>query len=332
MTELGVHAPVVEVLLGSEERRAALERDVRYGLTATPKRLPPKWHYDAEGSRLFAEITRLPEYYLTRAEREILAARAGEIAAISGADTLVELGAGTSEKTRLLLDALRDAGRLQRIVLLDVDEETLRGSAERLGEEYPGVLVHGVVGDLEEHLEALPRSGRRLVAFLGSSIGNFEPPERAGFLVRLRAAMRPGESFLLGTDLVKDPARLHAAYDDAAGVTPRFSLNLLAVLNRELGADFDLARFRHVPRWDRERELVDIRLRSLAAQRVRIGALGLEVDFAAGEDLHTETSGKFRRAGVERELREARFALGEWWTDAAGDFALSLSRAEPQAK
>jgi L-histidine N-alpha-methyltransferase len=327
MTEIGVHAPVVEVLLGPEARRAALERDVRNGLTATPKRLPPKWHYDAEGSRLFDEITRLPEYYLTRAEREILAARSDEIAAVSGADTLVELGAGTSEKTRLLLDALRDAGRLERVVVLDVDEETLRGSARRLAGEYPEAAVHGVVGDLEAHLDALPQAGRRLVAFLGSSIGNFEDVERAAFLRRLRDAMEPGESFLLGTDLVKDPARLQAAYDDAAGVTPRFSLNLLRVLNRELDADFDPSRFRHVPRWDPKRELVDIRLRSLALQRVRIGALGLEVEFADGEELHTETSAKFRREGVERELREAGFELREWWTDASGDFALSLSRA-----
>ncbi len=327
MTEVGLRAPVVEVLLGPDERRAALERDVRVGLAASPKRLPPKWHYDSEGSRLFGEITRLPEYYLTRAEREILERRAGEIAAASGADTLVELGAGTSEKTRLLLDALRAAGRLERIVVVDVDEETLRESAERLAREYPGAAVHGVVGDLEEHLDALPRAGRRLVAFLGSSIGNFEVPERAVFLRRLRETMEPGESFLLGTDLVKDAARLHAAYDDAAGVTPRFSLNLLHVLNRELDADFEPARFRHVPRWDPERELVDIRLRSLAPQRVRIGALGLEVEFAEGEDLHTETSAKFRRPGVERELRDAGFALREWWTDEAGDFALSLSEA-----
>jgi L-histidine N-alpha-methyltransferase len=327
VTEVRVAPPVVDVLLGPAERRAALERDVREGLTASPKRLPPKWHYDAEGSRLFGEITKVPEYYLTRAEREILAARAGEIAAVSEADTLVELGAGTSEKTRLLLDALRDAGRLERIVVLDVDEETLRESAERLAREYPGAHVHGVVGDLEEHLGALPREGRRLVAFLGSSIGNFEEAERSRFLSRLREAMEPGESFLLGTDLVKDPARLHAAYDDAAGVTPRFSLNLLAVLNRELDADFDLSRFRHVPRWDPERELVDIRLRALAPQRVRIRALDLEVDFAEGEELHTETSAKFRRTGLEREVGAAGFDVRAWWTDQAGDFGLSLAEA-----
>lgn len=327
MSKTEVRAPEVAVLLGPEERRAALERDVREGLTTSPKRLPPKWHYDAVGSELFGEITRLPEYYLTRAEREILAARSGEIAAASGAETLVELGAGTSEKTRLLLDALRDAGRLERVVVLDVDEETLRESAERLAREYPGAAVHGVVGDLGEHLGALPRDGRRLVAFLGSSIGNFEARERAVFLRRLRDGLKPGESFLLGTDLVKDPARLRAAYDDAAGVTPRFSLNLLHVLNRELDADFDPDRFRHVPRWDPERELMDIRLRSLAPQRVRIGALGLEVEFAEGEELHTETSAKFRRQGVERELRSAGLEPREWWTDEAGDFALSLSSA-----
>jgi dimethylhistidine N-methyltransferase len=319
--------PDMIVRLGPQDRRAALERDVREGLTATPKRLPPKWHYDAEGSRLFGEITRLDEYYLTRREREILEARAAEIATVSYADTLVELGAGTSEKTRLLLDALDDAGRLRRILLLDVDSDTLGDSVARLREEYPAADVRGVVGDLESHLDALPKIGRRVVAFLGSSIGNFEPDARPRFLRALRRSMLPGEWFLLGVDLVKDPERIAAAYDDSAGVTARFSLNLLSVLNEELGADFDLAAFEHVPRWDPEREVMDIRLRAGRPQRVRVPALGLDVRFAAGEELHTEISAKFRREGIERELAEAGLEPRRSWTDEAGDFGLSLSVA-----
>jgi L-histidine N-alpha-methyltransferase len=319
--------PAIDVLLGPNDRRELLERDVREGLTATPKRLATKWHYDEEGSRLFQAITELPEYYLTRRERAILEERAGEITAASGADTLVELGAGTSTKTRLLLDAFRARDSLARIVLLDVDETTLRASAAKLADEYPGVEVRGVVGDIERHLGALPREGRRMVAFLGSSIGNLDPAERAVFLAALRGTMSPGETFLLGADLVKDPARLVAAYDDAAGVTARFSLNILAVVNRELDANFDLSRFRHVPRWDAEREVIDVRLRSLADQRVRIEALDLDVEFAEGEELHTEISSKFRRAGIERELAAAGFEPAEWWTDRDADFAVSLSRA-----
>lgn len=326
MTETAA-APRIAVLLGPQDRLAALEHDVREGLTATPKRLPPKWHYDEEGSRLFSLITELPEYYLTRCEREILEARAGEVARAGGADTLVELGAGTSQKTRLLLDAMRNAGSLRRIVLLDVDEATLRASAAALVEEYPGVEVYGVVGDIQRHLVELPRGGRRMVAFLGSSVGNFLPDERAEFLRALRGAMEPGETFLLGADLVKDPARLVAAYDDAAGVTARFSLNLLSVLNKELGADFDTSLWEHVPRWDPERELMDIRLRSLAEQVVHFPTLDLEVRFAEGEELHTEISAKFRREDLELELDEAGLEPRAWWTDEAGDFAVSLSLA-----
>ena len=317
----------IDARLGPGDRRAALEADVREGLRATPKRLPPKWHYDEQGSRLFGEITRLPEYYLTQREREILEAHAGDVAERSGADTLVELGAGTSEKTRLLLDAFRAAGRLRRIVVLDVDESTLGESVRRLSEEYPEAEVRGVVGDLERDLGALPRGGRRLVCFLGSSIGNFDVEHRPRFLRALRETMEPGESFLLGVDLVKDPERLVAAYNDAAGVTARFSLNLLSVLNNELGADFDLAKWEHVPSWDPERELMDIRLRAREPQHVRIPALDLDVDFAAGEELHTEISAKFRREGIEAELRQAGFEPREWWTDEAVDFGLSLSTA-----
>jgi L-histidine N-alpha-methyltransferase len=311
--------------LDPDDAAAALRADALAGLTATPKKLPPRWFYDERGSELFDEITRLPEYYPTRTERAILAAHAGEIAAASGAEVLVELGSGTSEKTRLLLDALRAAGTLRRFVPFDVDPSVLRLAGAALTEEYPGLEVAGVVGDFTQHLGELPRSGRRMVAFLGSTIGNLEPAPRAAFLAELAATLQPGDSLLLGTDLVKDPARLLRAYDDAAGVTAAFDRNLLAVLNRELKSDFDLAAFEHVALWDDAHEWVEMRLRARSEQVVTVAALDLEVRFAAGEDLHTEVSAKFRRSGVERELAAAGLAMTHWWTDPDGDFALSLS-------
>jgi L-histidine Nalpha-methyltransferase len=311
--------------LDPDDAAAALRADVLAGLTATPKKLPPRWFYDERGSELFDEITRLPEYYPTRTERAILTARAGEIAAASGAEVLVELGSGTSEKTRLLLDALRAAGTLRRFVPFDVDPSVLRMAGAALTEEYPGLEVDGVVGDFTRHLGELPRSGRRMVAFLGSTIGNLEPAARAAFLAELAATLQPGDSLLLGTDLVKDPARLVRAYDDAAGVTAAFNRNLLAVLNRELKADFDPGAFEHVALWDAANEGVEMRLRSAAEQVVTVAALDLEVRFAAGEQLHTEVSAKFRRERVERELAAAGLRLTSWWTDPAGDFGLSLS-------
>jgi L-histidine N-alpha-methyltransferase len=311
--------------LDPDDAAAALRADVLAGLTATPKKLSPRWFYDERGSELFDEITRLPEYYPTRTERAILGARAGEIAAASGAEVLVELGSGTSEKTRLLLDALRAAGTLRRFVPFDVDPSVLRLAGAALTEEYPGLEVEGVVGDFTRHLGVLPRSGRRMVAFLGSTIGNLEPAPRAAFLAELAATLRPGDSLLLGTDLVKDPARLLRAYDDAAGVTAAFDRNLLAVLNRELKADFDPGAFEHVALWDAAHEWIEMRLRSTAEQVVTVAALDLDVRFVAGEELHTEVSAKFRREGVERELAAAGLRLTSWWTDPAGDFGLSLA-------
>jgi L-histidine Nalpha-methyltransferase len=303
----------------------ALAADVRAGLTASRKTLPPKWFYDQRGSELFDQITRLPEYYPTAAERALLAGRADEIASVSGAGVLVELGSGTSEKTRLLLDALRRAGRLERFVPVDVDPTVLRAAGEAVAAEYPGVRVDAVVGDFERHLDLLPRGGRRMVAFLGSTIGNLEPGPRAEFLAGVRAGLDAGDSFLLGTDLVKDVDRLVAAYDDAAGVTAEFNRNVLAVVNRELGADFDLAAFAHVARWDAEQEWIEMRLRSVRGQRVRIADLDLDVTFAEGEELRTEVSAKFREEGVRAELAAAGLRLERWWTDPAGDVAVSLS-------
>ena len=315
----------VDVHLGPEDLVRALEHDARAGLTATPKDLPPKWFYDERGCELFEAITRLPEYYPTRAERSSLDARAGEIARATGADTLVELGSGTSEKTRVLLGALAQAGSLRRFVPFDVSEPTLRTAATAIEREFPGVDVHAVVGDFERHLSLLPTSGRRVVAFLGGTIGNLAPDGRARFLREVATGLSPGDAFLLGTDLVKDPARLVAAYDDAAGVTAAFNRNVLAVLNRELDADFVPEHFEHVARWAPQDEWIEMRLRSPEAQTARVAGLGLDVAFAAGEEMRTEISAKFRRERVEAELAAAGLGLTHWWTDPPGDFALSLS-------
>jgi L-histidine N-alpha-methyltransferase len=317
----------VDVHLEPDAAATALAADVRAGLTASPRTLPPKWFYDDRGSELFDEITRLPEYYPTRTERSILVEHAREIATRTSADTLVELGSGTSEKTRLLLDALAAGGTLSRFVPFDVSEQTLRDAAAAVSREYPGVAVHAVVGDFEHHLDRIPRGGTRLVAFLGSTIGNLTPATRAVFLADLAAGLAPGDGLLLGTDLVKDPARLVAAYDDAAGVTAAFNRNVLQVIDRELAADFDPEAFDHVAVWDADQEWIEMRLRARHAHRVEVAALDLTVDFAAGEDLRTEISAKFRRDRVADELAAAGLELGEWWTDPAGDFALSLAFA-----
>ena len=310
---------------------SALRRDVRDGLTASPKALPPKWFYDEQGSALFERITELPEYYPTRTERAILDARAADIAARTGADTLVELGAGSAAKTRLLLDALRAAGTLRRFVPVDVSMSTLVDAGEALSRDYPGLAVHAVAADFEHHLDRIPdepgRAGRDLTAFLGGTIGNFEPAPRAEFLRAVRDGMAGGDWLLLGTDLVKDPAVLLRAYDDAAGVTAEFNRNVLYVINRELKADFEPEAFRHVARWDAEAEWIEMRLESQAEQEVRLEDLELTVAFAAAEQMRTEISAKFRRAGVEGELAAAGFTMREWWTDPDGLFALSLSEA-----
>jgi L-histidine Nalpha-methyltransferase len=311
--------------LAADSASRALRRDVLDGLTRSPKSLPPKWFYDAAGSDLFDQITRLPEYYPTRAEARILRACSAEIAAASGADTLVELGSGTSEKTRLLLDALRDSGSLRRFIPFDVDAGVLEAAGAAIQREFPGVEIDAVCGDFEEHLGKIPRGGRRLVVFLGSTIGNLTTEPRAEFLAALSDTLQPGDSLLLGTDLVKDVDRLVRAYDDSAGVTAQFNRNVLAVVNRELGADFDLAAFEHVARWNTAEERIEMWLRAGSAQRVRIDALDLTADFAAGEEMLTEVSCKFRPDGVAAELAAAGLRRTHWWTDRAGDFGLSLS-------
>ncbi|HEX7165597.1 MAG TPA: L-histidine N(alpha)-methyltransferase [Acidimicrobiales bacterium] len=316
----------VDVHLQPDDLRSALVRDVRAGLTSSPKRMPPVWFYDDVGSQLFDEITRLPEYYLTRAERSILDAHARDIAELAKADTLVELGSGTSEKTRILLDALRDAGSLARFVPLDVSEQTLRDAAMSIASDYAGIDVHAVVGDFHRHLADLPRDGTWLVAFLGSTIGNLDPAERRRFLFDLDCAMEAGDRLLLGTDLVKPVEVLLAAYDDEQGVTARFNKNLLSVLNREVGATFEPERFAHVARWNADASRMEMWLRSLADQTVEVAGLGFEVTFAVGEEMRTEISSKFTEAGVRDELWEAGFVVDASWTDDEGRFLLTLAR------
>ncbi|MFJ6982980.1 MULTISPECIES: L-histidine N(alpha)-methyltransferase [unclassified Streptomyces] len=308
--------------LPEDATEAALRSDVLRGLTTDPKTLPPKWFYDAHGSELFEQITELPEYYPTRAEREILLDRAPEIAAASGARTLVELGSGSSDKTRHLLDALTD---LRVYVPVDVSESALTLAGQALVAERPALEVHALIADFTASL-ALPETpGPRLVAFLGGTIGNLLPAERGAFLASVRALLRPGDTLLLGTDLVKDEEVLVRAYDDAAGVTAAFNKNVLAVVNRELGADFDPGAFDHVALWDPRAEWIEMRLRARRTQTVKVPALDLAVDFAAGEELRTEISAKFREEGVRTELATAGLDLTHWWTDRADRFALSLS-------
>ena len=318
-------AYTIDIHLGPADLEAALRRDVLSGLTASPKHLPPKWHYDERGSALFDAITRLPEYYLTRCERSILDAHAGDIAGAARADTLIELGSGTSEKTRLLLSAMSRAGTLERFVPFDVDEATLRSAAAAIAAEYPSIRVHAVVGDFERHLPLLPAGGRRMVAFLGSTIGNLAPAVRSQFLTDLAAALAPGDMLLLGVDLVKSPDRILAAYNDPGGVTAAFSRNILCILNNRLDADFEPEAFDHVPRWDAANEWVDIRLRARTAQTVRSAALELRVEFAEGEEMHTEISAKFRRDRLEAELAGAGLEVRRWWTDPGDGFGVALA-------
>lgn len=313
----------IAVLFSGEERNMELRAEARLGLTSTPKKLQPKWFYDERGSELFDAITQLPEYYLTRAERSILERHAGEIAALTDATTLIELGSGTSEKTRLLLDVLAP----RRFVPVDVSEDTLRTNAQRLAREYPDLDVLAVVGDFEHHLRLLPANGRRLLAFLGSTIGNLPPTRRRLFLSDVAATLGDGDTFLLGVDLVKSPARLVAAYDDASGVTREFNLNVLRVLNRELDGDFDVSAFEHVAHWNAEAEWMEMFVRSLREQTVRLEALELEVAFYAGELMRTEISAKFHLQRLANELEAAGLAVQRWWTDDAGDFALLLASA-----
>jgi L-histidine N-alpha-methyltransferase len=302
-----------------------LRQDVLTGLGSTPKWLPPKWFYDKVGSELFEEITRLPEYYPTRTERSILLRHAAEMVRLAGCDTLIELGSGSSEKTRLLLDAMTsEIGDRGSYVGLDVSEDALRSASAGLVAHYPQLRIAALRADFTRQLSLLPTGGVRTVAFLGSTIGNFEPAERAGFLSALRAGLGERDHFLLGADLVKSPDVLVPAYDDAAGITAAFNLNVLDVLNQRLEADFDRTAFRHVALWDAEHEWIEMRLRAVRENRVRVAALDLEVAFHRGEEIRTEVSAKFRRASLTEELRAAGFVPRGWWADDRDWFSVSL--------
>jgi dimethylhistidine N-methyltransferase len=316
--------PRIDRFLTADDLGKSLRKDVHDGLTANPKTLPPKWFYDERGSELFERITRLEEYYPTRRERAILEARAPEIAEATGARILVELGAGSGEKTRLLLDALR--ATLRTYVPVDVSGDFLATAAEQIAAGHPGLRVHAVVADYERHLLLLPGGERKLVAFLGGTIGNMVPAERVSFLSGVRETMGDGDALLLGADLVKDRRRLELAYDDPLGVTAEFNRNVLNVINRELGADFVPERFAHVALWDERNEWIEMRLRSARAQVVRLPALDLSVRFTAGEEMRTEISAKFRRERLEAEAGAAGLRIDQWWTDAEEDFALILVR------
>jgi L-histidine Nalpha-methyltransferase len=311
---------------GAGER--SLAEDVLDGLTRPFKELPPKHFYDARGAQLFDRICELPEYYPTRCERAILAERAEEIAELTGAVELVELGSGTAAKTRVLLDALSAAGTLERYVPVDVTESMVRESAETLTAEYPGLQVHGVIGDFERHLEHVPAAtGPRIVAFLGGTIGNFPPGSRRRFLRQIGRLLGPDDHLLMGTDLVKDPHVLEAAYDDSEGVTAEFNRNVLRVLNRELQADFDPDDFEHVALFNSEHEWIEMRLRARREVSAVVQGLDLPVHFAPGEELRTEISAKFTPERLQGDLAAARLELVSWLTDPEELFALTLSRA-----
>jgi L-histidine N-alpha-methyltransferase len=310
---------------GTSER--SLADDVLDGLTRPFKELPPKHFYDARGAELFDRICELPEYYPTRAERAILEQQAGVLAELTGAVELVELGSGTAAKTRVLLDALQAAGTLERYVPVDVTESMVRDCAEALTSEYPGLSVHGVIGDFERHLDRVPpATGPRIVAFLGGTIGNFPPGSRRRVLRQIARLLGPSDHLLMGTDLVKDPSVLEAAYDDAQGVTAEFNRNVLCVLNRELQADFDPQDFEHVALFDAQNEWIEMRLRARREHTTLVRDLDLPVHFEAGEELRTEISAKFTRERLEGDLRAAGLELARWLTDPDELFALSLSR------
>ncbi len=322
---------VVHDYLGAGDERA-LADDVLDGLTRPFKELPPKHFYDAVGAELFDRVCEEPEYYPTRTERAILVARSAEIVELTGATELVELGSGTAAKTRILLQAMADAGTLRRYVPIDVTEGMVRDVAESLAEEHPELTVHGIVGDFERHLHHVPApDGPRIVAFLGGTLGNFIPGSRRRFLRRLAELLRPQDFLLLGTDLVKDPAVIEAAYNDAAGISAAFNKNVLAVINSGLDADFDLDGFEHVAFYDREREWIEMRLRASRRMGVHVGALGLDVEFAPREEIRTEISAKFTPERLREDLASAGLELAELLTDPDGMFALSLARPEPAA-
>jgi len=323
-----VEEPSIEVLLQADEWKAARAADVRRGLAADPPELSPMWFYDERGSVLFDEITRLPEYYQTRAERRLLQDHAPDLTRL-GIETFVELGSGTSDKTVEILGALDRTGSLQTYVPFDVSEVTLREAIARLADRFPQLGFHGIVGDFHQHLRQIPTSGPTLVAFLGGTIGNLRPAERAGFLDDLAAVLGEDDHLLVGIDLVKDQNKIVAAYDDARGVTAAFNRNALVALDRELRADFDPLDFDHVARWNAEEQWIEMRLRARRPVHATIAALDVVLDLREGEDLLTEISAKFEPDGFAGELAAHGFATERTWVSPGDEFALVLARRTP---
>ena len=317
--------PELDVRLDPNAMRAALEHDAVIGLTSSPKTLPAVWFYDAIGSELFDQITRLDEYYPTRAEHALLEAHAATIAEVTKASTLIELGAGTCTKTRVLLDAMAADGTLRHYIAVDVAQSTLEAATLEIAAEYPGLKVTATVADFHDLSGLFTGEGSKLVAFLGGTIGNLEPSARQRMYFNLDSELDSSDAFLLGTDLVKDRARLIAAYDDHEGVTAAFNLNVLNVLNRELGANFDVENFTHVARFDEQHQWIEMCLRSTSHQKVTLKELGLEIFFEEGEELQTEISAKFTAEGVRNELSEGGFVVDHQFDQPGGDFLLTLS-------
>lgn len=307
------------------DQRAALAADVRAGLTARPPRLPSKWLYDARGSALFEAITRTPEYYLTRTEAAILERIADGIISQVSPLELLEIGSGSSRKTRLLLEAMHRHGTGEVYVPFDVSPDAIEAAAAALVTDYPWLTVRGVVGDFHEHLADVPRTGRRLVACLGSTVGNFPPDQQVGLLTDIASTLAPGDAVLIGADLVKDAEVLEAAYDDAAGITAAFTMNLVAVLQRELDAEIDASALRHASRWDPEHARIEIGLEAVRSTVLRIPSIGLELHLQAGEQIRTEVSSKFTRATLTDRLAAAGLALRDWHTDPDELFAVALA-------
>lgn len=299
--------------------------DVLAGFIHRPKSLPPKYFYDERGSRLFDAICHTDEYYPTRTEQALLERVAGTIVAESRPSRLVELGSGAARKTRVLLDRLVAQHDAPWYVPVDISEQMLRHSSSALLRDYPSLRVHGVVADYERHLHSLPSGGRRLIAFLGSTVGNFDQPTALAFIRSIATGMRSGDRLLLGLDLVKSPAVLHAAYNDAAGITAAFNRNVLHVLNRELGASFDPDAFEHIATYRPELQQIEMYLAARRGQRVFIRELGRNVVFAAGERMRTEISRKFTRASATNLICGAGLAMRSWYPSADGYFALAVA-------
>jgi len=298
---------------------------VRQNLLRTMPRIDSKYFYDDIGSRLFEDITQLPEYYQTRTEEKLLGTIADEVVTLTGARELVELGSGAGRKIRLLLDAMRRQGRLETCALLDINETFLRASAEELADQYPEMEICGVVGDFLHDLELVGSGDNRLFIFLAGTIGNLYPRQLGTFLENVRATLGQQDSFLVGLDLVKDASRLEAAYNDSAGVTAEFNLNALKVLNRRFGTDFEVDAFEHVAFYDPENEWIEMRLRALKSTSVSLGDTR-ELRFEAGDEIRTEISRKFTRESFVAELSGTGLELSEWFTDSEGLFASALIR------